>query len=104
MDKYTIVENLAKEKFVEEMVANIAHRPLDADLCDLSQIVYLALLEYDDGKILDLWENGQMSFFVARIIINQYRTDHSTFRDAFYKYSHRCTDIGGKDWIDDNGD
>ena len=31
-------------------------------------MVYLILLEYDEDKLVDLWEHDQMSFFIARII------------------------------------
>ena len=34
-----IITKLAKQKVVENMIAKIAHSDLDADLCDLSQMV-----------------------------------------------------------------
>lgn len=75
----TIIETLAKERRVEALVENIAHHSLTADLKDLCQMVYLVLLEYDETKLLDLWENDQINFFLARIIINQYRSSNSPF-------------------------
>lgn len=69
------------------MVENIAKSPLTPDLKDLSQMVYLALLEYDEAKIVDLWEHGQINFFIARIIINQYRSSNSPFYKLFRKFS-----------------
>lgn len=84
--KDEIITALAREKVVESMIENIAHQPLSADLMDLSQMVYLILLEYEDSKLLDLWENNQMNFFLARIIINQYRSSNSPFYTLFRKY------------------
>ena len=84
--KTEIVEAIAKDRMVETMVTNIAHKPMSADLQDLSQMVYLILLEYDEQKIQDLWINNQMHFFIARIIINQYNSVTSPFHTIFRKF------------------
>ena len=94
VDKMTIIETLAKERRVEALVENIAHHSLTADLKDLCQMVYIVLLEYDDDKILDLWENDQINFFLARIIINQYRSSNSPFHTIFRKMQERCVYMG----------
>ena len=93
-NKMTIIETLAKEKRVEALVENIAHHSLTADLKDLCQMVYLVLLEYDETKLLDLWENDQINFFLARIIINQYRSSNSPFHTIFRKMQERCVYMG----------
>ena len=78
------------------MVENIAHHSLTADLKDLCQMVYLVLLEYDEDKIRDLWENQQINFFLARIIINQYRSSNSPFHTIFRKYQERSYSLGSE--------
>ena len=88
-----ILEALAKGRVVETMIESIAHQPLTADLKDLSQMVYLILLEYDESKLQDLWENDQMRFFIARIIINQYRSSNSPFHIIFRKNRLLAEDI-----------
>lgn len=85
---------LAKERRVEVMVENIAHHSLTADLKDLCQMVYLVLLEYDETKLQDLWDNGQINFFLARVIINQYRSSNSPFHTLFRKFQERCAPLG----------
>ena len=90
----TIIETLAREKRVEAMVENIAHQDMTADLKDLCQMVYLVLLEYDEVKILDLWQNDQINFFLARVIINQYRSSNSPFHYLFRKFQERSISIG----------
>ena len=94
VDKMTIIETLAKERRVEALVENIAHHSLTADLKDLCQMVYLVLLEYDETKLLDLWENDQINFFLARIIINQYRSSNSPFHTIFRQMQERCVYMG----------
>ena len=88
-----MVAKLAQERRVETMVENIAKQPLSADLKDLAQMVYVILLEYDETKLLDLWEHGQINFFIARIILNQYRSVNSPFHKLFRKYGKRQEDI-----------
>ena len=93
-DKEKIIETLAKDRRVEALVENIAHHSLTADLKDLCQMVYLILLEYDESKLQDLWENDQINFFIARIILNQYRSSNSPFHAIFRKYQERSISIG----------
>ena len=93
MTKHEIIEQLAKEGKVEAMVANIAHTPLTDDLRDLCQMVYLILLEYDGDKIAELHDKGQMGFFIARIILNQFRSSHSPWHDLIRKPRELAEDI-----------
>lgn len=97
--KAEIIEALARGKVVEQMIENIAHQPLCADLKDLSQMVYLILLEYDERKLQDLWDNNQMDFFLARIIVNQYRSTNSPFYTIFRKF--RLMIVETYDWRED---
>lgn len=92
--KVHIIETLARERRVEALVENIAHHSLTADLKDLCQMVYLVLLEYDETKLLDLWENNQINFFLARVIVNQYRSSNSPFHYIFRRFQERCVYMG----------
>jgi hypothetical protein len=101
MDKHSIVNEIANGRVVETMVCNIAHQSLTADLKDLVQMVYLILLEYDEDKIVELWEHHQMQYFLARIIINQYRSSNSPFHTIYRKFQEKACDITGMDWEDE---
>lgn len=105
--KSEIIAEMAGQKMVEAMVENIAHQSMTADLKDLSQMIYLILLEYDDDKILDLWEHKQMTYFIAKIIINQYRSSNSPFHSLFRKFrgminENALLDLRGCDISDEN--
>lgn len=78
---------------VETLVENIAHQSLNADLEDLCQMVYIILLEYDEKRILDLWENGQMKYFITRIVVNQYRSVNSPFHYIFRKHQETSVEL-----------
>lgn len=88
-----MIETIARERRVETMIENIAKQPLAAELKDLAQMVYLVLLEYDETKLADLWENDQINFFIARIILNQYRSSNSQFHKLYRKYERKAEDI-----------
>lgn len=88
-----IVDELARGRVVERMVQNIARSSLTPELKDLSQMVYEIILEYDEVKVLDLWENGQIGFFIARIIMNQYRSRSSPFHYLYRRFSQRAKEL-----------
>lgn len=94
MTRYEIVETLAREQRVETFIRNVARTSrLAPDLQDLAQMVYLALLTYDEDKIVDLWESDAIDFFIARIILNQYRSRDSPWRDIFHRHGIHYIDI-----------
>lgn len=94
MTKREIVERLAREQRVEEIIRNVARTSrLAPDLQDLAQMVYLWVLDYDEDKIVDLWESDAIGFFLARIILNQYRSRDSPWRDLFHRHGIHYTDI-----------
>ncbi len=91
MTRQEIVAKLAQEGIVEQMCANIAHvRELTPDLKDLAQTIYLVLLEYDEEKIVDLWESNAIGFFIARIAANQYNSKTSPFYKLFRRFRDKC--------------
>ena len=101
IDKRAIVEDLAKRKVVETMVQNIARRSVATpELQDLSQMVYLVILEYDTDKIEDLYLNDELGFFIARIIINQYRSNTSPFFYQLKKFNSNAAPLEGHDQPD----
>lgn len=100
--KTDIITEIAKQRMVETMITNIAHQSMSADLKDLSQMVYMILLEYDEQKLQELWGHKQMSYFLARIIINQFRSSNSPFHTIYRKYQENYVDISGLDFCDED--
>lgn len=79
MDKWHIIEELGRQRKVEEVVKNITRSPsLSPDLEDMCQNVYLSLLDYPAPMIESLWGHPatfggitQMDCFIIRIVKNQ---------------------------------
>ena len=77
------VEYIAKNKIVETLV-----RDYMVDYCfrdDLIQEVYLILLQYNQSKLQEIIDKGQIKFFVARIVHNQFFSVTSTFYRKYKK-------------------
>lgn len=90
MTRQEIVDQLAREGRVEEIIRNVAHTSrLAPDLQDLAQMVYLAVLTYDEDEIVDLWENDEIGFFLTRIVISQYHSRDSPWRDEMHHLGFR---------------
>lgn len=92
MNKAEIVEKLAQERVVENLarvICKVSNNYLD----DLSQMVYVYLLEYDEEKIVTLYEEGSLRFFLVRIIKNQWYSHTSPFHYTYRRLLHRTCDI-----------
>lgn len=81
------------------MLAKIARRPVTGDLQDLAQDVYLILSKYDEAKLQDLDAHNQMRFFVARILLNQYRSKNSPFHVNYRRPLQQSREIKDTDAI-----
>lgn len=99
MTKNEIVTQLARRRVVEGLCLNVAHTgSLNADLQDLAQYVYVVLLQYDDAKVLAMWQAGALPFFLSRIIVNQYRSTTSNFHRTIRAFRARSTSYSPLDY------
>lgn len=81
-----IIEELAGDRVVERIIENVAHRQLNRDTQDLAQMIYLALLTYDEAKIIDLYENEELNYFIVAIVRNQYNSATSPYYQQIKKF------------------
>ncbi|MDY3768289.1 MAG: hypothetical protein SOZ83_01630, partial [Sphaerochaetaceae bacterium] len=61
-----IINELARNKVIEKLVANISPDGDSFDNKDLSQLIYLTLLEKPNSLIEDLYSKGELIFYVIR--------------------------------------
>ena len=94
MSKNEIIGRLAKERMVETIVSNIA-KSADDLLNDLSQEIYLDLLQKDEDKIINLYETNQMRYFITRMIINNLHSTNSPFWCKIKSFTHNMNEIVG---------
>ncbi len=101
MTRTEIVEALGRERRVEQICAMVTHLPADnPDLLDLGQHIYLILLEYDEEKLQDLWENEEINFLIVRLVINNFRSAKSRFHYLFRIFRSRSVSLTGLDFPD----
>lgn len=101
MKRDEIINELAKGRVVERIVMNIGHSGITADLSDLTQEIYLILLAYDELKLIEIWESGNIEKFVGKITVKQFRSKTSPFHIVYRKFREHSADITGMDFIDE---
>lgn len=80
----TILIELYKERIVKNIIRNMQVAEQDAD--DLEQEIYTILLEYDSNKIIEMYKNKQLKYFIVGVIQRQYNSKTSPFYKKYKKY------------------
>ena len=85
MTKVEIIDELSKDNTVEKIIYKLLPASKNRFDCpeDLVQDIYVLLLEKDDKLIIDLYNKGELGFYLLRIAKNQLLSANSPY---FYKY------------------
>lgn len=101
MTKTEIVEAIAKDSLVEQVCRRITHlAPESAEAQDLSQYIYLILLEYREDFLVELWERNEIDNLIARLVLNNFRSGKSRFHYLFRVFRERSVPLTGMDFPD----
>lgn len=84
MDKYKIIDEISKNKIVEEIVYNIGSKD-DEDLKDLVQDIYINLLEKEDSLIENLYSTNQLKFYIVKMVVNNIHSKNSPYYTKYKK-------------------
>ena len=84
MNKYSIIDEISKDKLVEEIVYNIGDRG-DEDLKDLVQDIYINLLEKEYNLIETLYATNQLKFYIIRMVVNNIHSKNSPYYTKYKK-------------------
>ena len=84
MDKYKIIDEISKDKLVEEIVYNIGDKG-DEDLKDLIQDIYINLLEKEDDLIETFYSTNQLKFYIIRMVVNNIHSKNSPYYTKYKK-------------------
>ena len=93
MTSNQIINELAKNKVIEKLVSNISPEGDSPDTSDLSQLIYLTLLEKPNSLIEDLYSKGELIFYVIRIITRNIYSTTSPYYRTIKKFKNKTTDI-----------
>ena len=103
MTKNEVISEVAKSRLVEKTIEGLTHQELDFDLSDLSQMIYEALLNQPEERVVDLWNNNEMPYFIIGIVRNQAFSNTSKFYYTIKKFRAMTDDIDECFDIDDDG-
>ena len=91
--KYDIIDELAKNNTIEEIINNIVQNPSEDTLKDLSQMLYEDLLLKDADKIVRMYDEEQLQFFLTRMVLNSVKSKTSRYYYLFKKYNNNVQEL-----------
>ena len=95
MTKYEVVDIIAKEHLVERIVNKLlssSKNPFDCPE-DLIQEIYLLLLEKGDKLIVNLYERGELAYYLLRVARNQLLSKNSPYYQKYIRFQSNSDDI-----------
>lgn len=87
--KDEVIEELSRNKVVEEIILNVAGE-MGFDEKDLAQDIYLDLLNKDEEKLIHM-SDKELKYFLARIVVNNICSKTSPFYYKYKKNTHYTT-------------
>ena len=88
MTKYEIIDELSKnatvEKIVNKLVSSSKNRFDFPD--DLIQDIYVLLLEKDEDLIVNLYNRGELGFYLLKVVRNQLLSTNSPYYTKYIKF------------------
>ena len=96
MSKYEIIADAAHTHTVEKIVYRLltgSKNRFDAPE-DLIQDVYVCLLDKPEDLIVNLYNNGELGYYILRIVRNQMYSDHSPYFYTYIKFGVNSYDLG----------
>ena len=106
MTKYDVVDIIAKEHLVERIVNKLlssSKNPFDCPE-DLIQDIYLLLLQKNDDLIVNLYNKGEIGFYLLKIARNQLLSANSPYYTKYIKFGANSDELekGAHIPIEDN--
>lgn len=83
MDKAQIIEQLANEKTVEKIISNCGISGPNGK--DLAQDVYVSLLLKPEELIEEIYDRGEIVFYISRMVTNNINSKTSPFYNTYRK-------------------
>ena len=95
MTKLEIVNELSRSNTVEKIIYKLlpcSKNPFDYPE-DLIQDIYVLLLEKDDKLIIDLYNKGELGFYLLKIARNQLLSANSPYYTKYIKFLTHCDEL-----------
>ena len=95
MTKSDVLDIIAREHLVERIVNKLlssSKNPFDCPE-DLIQDVYLLLLQKDEDLIVNLYNKGELGFYILKVVRNQLLSKNSPYYTKYIKFRAVSDDI-----------
>lgn len=95
MTKYEVVDIISRDHLVEKIVFKLlpaSKNPFDCPE-DLIQDVYLLLIEKSDKLIVDLYERGELAYYLLRVARNQLLSKNSPYYQKYIRFQSNSDDL-----------
>lgn len=95
MTKYDVVEKLYKDGTVDRIIYKLlssSKNPFDCPE-DLIQDIYLLLLQKNDDLIVNLYNKGEIGYYLLRVVRNQLLSKNSSYYYTYIKLGANSDDI-----------
>ena len=106
MTKWEIVDELSRSNTVEKIIYKLLPASKNRFDCpdDLVQDIYVLLLEKDDKLIIDLYNKGELGFYLLKIARNQLLSKNSPYYTKYIKFRSQSDELekGAHIPIEDN--
>lgn len=95
MTKYDVLDIIAREHLVDRIVNKLlssSKNPFDCSE-DLIQDIYILLLQKDDDLIVNLYNKGEIGFYLLKIARNQLLSKNSPYYTKYIKLRAQSDDL-----------
>lgn len=95
MTKYEVIDIIAKEHLVDRIVTKLlssSKNPFDYPE-DLIQDIYLLILQKDDDLIINLYEKGELGYYLLKIARNQLLSVNSPYYQKYIRFLAHSDEI-----------
>ena len=95
MTKFEVVDELSRSNTVEKIIFKLlpcSKNPFDCPE-DLIQDIYVLLLEKDDKLIIDLYNKGELGYYLLKIARNQLLSVNSPYYQKYIRFQSHNDDI-----------
>ena len=95
MTKYDVLDIIAREHLVDRIVNKLlssSKNPFDCPE-DLIQDIYLLLLQKDDDLIVNLYNKGELGYYLLKIARNQLLSKNSPYYTKYIKLGAQSDDL-----------
>lgn len=101
-----IINEIANAQLIEEIIGGVSYSKFEntENLKDLTQDIYLQLLQMRTDKLNDLYTKNQLRYWIARIITNNIHSKTSPYYYSYKKAERQSVSIDDIDTDNENRD